>query len=400
MGIVIDRHDVFKGIRTDIKEISRARLEKLLQEHIENTTDKLLGREKHRKTVVGKLEKDAIVCPKCQENWTRSFVRNGYSARTLCTLQGIVSVRLPVIKCKKCGKKFRLNDYLVPRYVHTWYDIHSLCAELYGSRCSFGLIQQILFRTFREWLGKYTLMNIVRRVPILPKSGSCPKELGLDAFWVRSGTEKDNAVVLIATNNDDRTLMDFMWAESESEQSWRAFVGRLEKTFSLNPKELTNIVSDGNQGILKATDYLSKYRTLCFFHILQNIQQNARDKNIGKEMMKEAAAILKKGSFAEVQKALQPFIKKWQAKEPSAMHNFFYSVAKTQDAWKLTEGFSTTNNITENVIRQIRRKSKQMDNFRSQKTTYACLEMIKEQIGKFKQFGDWFTPIEKRLVCI
>lgn len=399
MKIIIDKHEEFKGIRSDIKELSRLRLNELLQKHVEDTTDKLLGREKHRKTVVGKLEKDVIVCPKCKENWTRSFVRNGYSKRTLCTLQGIINLRLPIIKCKKCGKKFRLNDLLIPRYSHTWYDIQSFCAELYGSRCSFGMIQQILYRSFKEWFGKYTLMNIVRKIPVLPKQGKCPKEIGLDAFWIRSGTDNNNAVVLLATNNDDHSLMDFMWAPSESEASWRTFVEHLEKNFALNPKDLQNIVSDGNKGILRATDSISRHRTLCFFHILQNILQNSKDKNIGKKMMKEAAAILKKESFEETIQAMKPFIKKWQNKEPSAVHNFFYSLGKTKDAWKLSDKFSTTNNITENMIRQIRRKSRQMDNFRSKETTYACLEMIKEQVGKFSTFGDWFTPIEKRLVC-
>ena len=243
-------------------------------------------------------------------------------------------------------------------------------------------------------------MNIVRKIPISKKTGKCPKEIGLDALWVRSGMEnkKDNAVVFVATNNDDHSLMDFMWGSSESEEAWRKFVGRLEKGYNLDPKDLENIVTDGNKGVLRSTDGLSKHRTLCFFHILQNIQQNAKDKLLGKKMMKEAAGILKNPTYEKTQQQIQLFLNKWHPKEPRAAANFLYSVAKTKDSWKLADKFSTTNNITENMIRQIRRKSKQMDNFRSKKTTYACLEIIKEQVGQFKTFGDWFTPIEKRLI--
>lgn len=398
MSIVINKYNIFKEIQSESREMNRQRLQRIIQEHVENVTDTVLGRSKHRKTITGKYEKDIVVCPHCQENWNRSFVRNGYSKRTLVTLHGVVSFRLPIIKCKNCGKKFRLNHYLVPRHIHTWYDIHSLCTELYGSRCSFGMLQQVFYRFSNEWLGKYTLMNIVRRLPIVPKTGACPSEVGLDAFWVRSGT-KDNAVVLLATNNDTHELMDFMWAPGETEKAWKAFVARLEKNFSLHPNILVNIVQDGHKSILSATEGLSQHRTICFFHVLQNIVQNSHNKLNGKKMVKLASKILKYKRYSTVQEKLQGFINTWHNREPKAIGNFLHSMGKLKNTWELSDKYSTTNNITENLIRQVRRKSRQMDNFRTEKTTNVCLEMIKAQVGQFKTLGNWFAPLEQRLIC-
>jgi hypothetical protein len=38
-----------------------------------------------------------------------------------------------------------------------------------------------------------------------------------------------------------------------------------------------------------------------------------------------------------------------------------------------------------------------MDNFRSQATSEAVMEMVIEQIKNFKPLGNWFAPIQKRL---
>ena len=399
MEIILDKYNIFKDIKLETRVRTKEYLQITIQQHIEDVTNHVLGRAKHRKTVVGKYEKDLIVCPKCKENWTRSFVRNGYSKRQLCTLSGMIFLQLPIIKCKKCGKKFRSDSYLVPRNVHTWYDVHSFCVEMYGSRCSFGMIQRFLYRCAAEWLGKYTLMNIVRRLPVLEKKGPCPSEIGIDALWVRHGLQENNAVVLVATDTVKRKMMDFMWAESENERDIQRFVERLEKNFNLNPKTLENLVSDGQKAIIKVTEGLSQYRTICLFHILQNIQQNARDKLLGRKMVKDASKILKLKRYVAIQRRLQKFINKWSSKEPKAIGNFLYSINDQQKILELPKGYSRTNNVAENIIRQIRRKSKQMDNFRTEETTNVCLEMIHAQIGQFKTLGDWFSPLEQRLVC-
>lgn len=288
-------------------------------------------------------------------------------------------------------------ESLVPRS-RLWLDTISIIHELYGMRASFSLIQQFIFRRTNEWLGKFTLMTKIRKLFKTIKTGDCPTELGLDGMHVRSHQKhvNKNAVVLVATDMKKSEIMDYEWCDGETNENYLKLIKRLEQNFNLNPRDLNNLVSDGHHAVMKVTEGLSRYHTICYFHILQNIRINASNINAAKKLMHEAAVIFRQPSFAGAMNQFYQLRQKWKDRETSAFRNLEKSLIKTKDAW-VSHSLSRTANVTERRIRDIRRKSKAMDNFRSQKTSEAVLEMVMEQIRNFKPFGNWFGPIQKRI---
>lgn len=376
----------------------RPELEKIVQSSLEQEVFAYLGRKKHLKSPKGKLFKVLYPCPHCGESWSRQFNRNGYYKRSVLSIHGMIHLKVPRIKCKSCNNKFVISFAVLVARSRLWLDVLSLNAELYGMRASFSLIQQFVFRRTNEWLGKFTLMSKVRNLIRTEKTGSCPSEMGFDGMHIRS-QKKDrnkNAVILVATDIQNSEILDYEWCHGETKEDYDRFVKRLEKNFKLNPRDLENIVSDGNHAILSSTDSLSKYHTICYFHILQNIRINVPSFNTAKKLMHEAAPIFKQVSYAGAIREFEKLEKKWYSLAPTALKNLRRSIEKTKDAW-VSPNFSKTDNVTERRIRDIRRKSKAMDNFRSQKTSEAVMEMVLEQIKNFKTFGDWFGPIQKRL---
>ncbi len=377
---------------------NRPVLQALIQKSIEQEVLVFLGREKHRKSLKGKLFKASYPCPHCKETWSRQFNRNGYYHRQVLTLCGLINLKIPRIKCKSCKNKFNIQfEVLTPRS-RLWLDVTSMNSELYGMRASFSLIQQFIFRRTKEWLGKFTLMSKVRKLTKTERTGTCPSEVGFDGMHIRSQKKNrnKNAVILLATDIKQSEILDYEWCHGETKQDYDRFVKRMEKNFKLNPRDLENIVSDGNHAILATTDSLSQYHTICSFHILQNIRINAPSFNTAKKLMHEAAPIFKQASYAGAIREFEKLEQKWHSLAPEVLKNLRRSIEKTKDAW-VSPNFSKTDNVTERRIRDIRRKSKAMDNFRSQATSEAVMEMVIEQIKNFKPLGNWFAPIQKRL---
>lgn len=385
-------------IEEGFRNKNRAELENIIQNSLEQEVIVFLGRDRHRKSSKGKLFKVLSPCPHCGEVWSRQFNRNGYYKRAVLSIHGLIHLQIPRIKCKSCKNKLIIPFKVLTPRSRLWLDVLSLNAELYGMRASFSLIQQFIFRRTQEWLGKFTLMSKIRKLDKINRTGSCPSEMGFDGMHIRSQKKNrnKNAVVLVATDIKESEIMDYEWCHGETKEDYDRFVKRLEKNFKLNPKDLENIVSDGNHAILASTDSLSQYHTICYFHILQNIRINVPSFNTAKKLMHEAAPIFKQASYAGAVREFEKLEKKWRLEAPIALKNLRRSIEKTKDAW-VSPNFSKTDNVTERRIRDIRRKSKAMDNFRSQKTSEAVMEMVIEQIKNFKPFGNWFGPIQKRL---
>lgn len=390
------RAQSLENYQNEHRILSLIHLQNALQRGLDEEVVQFLGREKNRKHHKGRFFQVRYPCPHCQESWSWKFNRCGHYIRKVLSMHGLVRLRVPRILCRSCLRKFGFpSKLLVPRS-RLWLDVIAHIHELYGMRASFALIQQFLFRRTKEWLGKFTLMSRIRRMLILPKTGHCPSSMGLDGIHVHGKLVygHKHASILIATNNDTHDIMDYYWCRGETAHNYDHFVKRLIRNFKLHRSSLKHIVSDGLKGIFWATEGLAQSQTICSFHVLQNIKQNASDHLRAKAIMSEAKHLFRQATYSDALKLFKTIEQRWVAKEPNAIKNLRRSIEKSKAMWFHQE-FPKTNNITERRIRDIRRKSKAMDNFRSQKTAEPVLEMIMHQVRNFKRLGNWFAPVQK-----
>ena len=313
-----------------------------------------------------------------QRTKSREDYRSGYYKRRLLTTYGLIDdIKVP--KARKLRPTFKAFDKYQQR--HQQFDQMILLSLILGF--STRKQKQFFEQFFKASVSATTASKLLRKLEEdLRTYRSKPIEdnyvyLILDAIWIHiKEINIKNRPVLFAlgiTENEEKHILGFRLARSESEQEWLSFLNDLYRR-GLEGKNLKLIISDNCSGIKSALNFVYPYTPLqlCVVHKLRNILSKIKKKKKHKkELIKQASEIFKAKDREKAIIRIKKFLKEWEGKEPSVCKclqkdlqdylKFYEFPPELRDKLKST-------NVLERILREIRRIAKRVGYFQNQRS--------------------------------
>jgi len=235
------------------------------------------------------------VCQRCGSREACAFMRNGYRERQMVTQFGVISYRLPRVKCV-CGGSVSLPFSIVKPYQQIWDDVTAQIQRWADLGLSLRQMQTEVGEQMATQVGLRTLNQVVQDIaqPTPITLSSVPPIVMLDAIWLTLLTptgevgadrlkrqpevkKKQKVCVLIALGLYAQSgrwgILGWHVASAESQQAWEQLLEPLETRGLYRERGLELFIHDGGQGLRSALAYL--YPNIphqrCAFHKLQNL---------------------------------------------------------------------------------------------------------------------------------
>jgi transposase-like protein len=166
-----------------------------------------------------------------------------------------------------------------------------------------------------------------------------------------------------------RELLDFMLADSESEQAWYRFCNDLYRR-GMEGEELRLITTDGCPGLHAALDTIWPRvpRQRCWVHKLRNLLSKFLRRRHVEECMRQAKGIYLAETKTEAGERFAQWAKTWQVQEPKVVacleENLPELLAFFDCPKELWRKLRTTN-VIERCFREVRRRIRPMNCFKN-----------------------------------
>ena len=313
-----------------------------------------------------------------QRTKLRKDYRSGYYTRSLLTTYSLISdIKVP--KARKLRPQFKVLKKYQQRQEK--FDQMILVSLILGLSCRKQ--RQFFKQFFQTSVSPTTASKLLRKLEEELKAyRTKPLKdnytyLILDAIWIHiKELNIKNRPVLFALGireNEEKHILGFKLAKSESEQEWLSFVNDLYRR-RLEGKNLKLIISDNCPGLKAALNFVYPYTPLqlCVVHKLRNILSKIKKKTKHrKKLIKQASEIFKSKDREEAIIRINKFLKQWQDKEPLACKclkkdlgdylRYYEFPAKIRDKLKST-------NALERILREIRRITRRVGYFQNQRS--------------------------------
>jgi len=317
----------------------------------------------------------AWACRQCGERRQRFIRRNGHYRRGLTIQEGTIELRVPLLRCRCDGYVEVMWQTLLPgqRY---WIDVqldavrrylagssHRLTADAVSVKAGTNVSHLVSWRTLQ---GVGTTRDASRGL------GPCPRAVILDDVYVTVGGEE--RVFLLAVADDGRPLA--LWGPTTREKaSWVALLDWLSAR-GIGPEAgLVGVTADGDSAIREAVHLVWPGVVLqqCIWHILERVAENAAEvyeatRPEVEEIVGEAASIFVQDRHAGdgMSRATQAFAS-FESKHKGTRWADTVERAFVEGTEYLrTPGLPRTNGEAERLIKELRRRIKVMDGFKSQ----------------------------------
>lgn len=250
---------------------------KALEEALEALIDKYHGQ---RWLKIRENKPTPWICLDCGPRSSNQVKRNGHYLRQLIVLEGIILLRVPQIKCLKCGRQIALSSIFLPRRKRYWIELDRRITELYLSGASYRQVKAILDRKI-EW--DCGLMSLWQRFQKIAKKASSPglgetlKILYLDEAYTKvKGKPYWSLLALGEGKSGKRAYLGAVLSPDKSEASWISLLEALEIREA--GKGLL-VIHDGDPAIASSLSFIlpkAKNR-LCAWHQLHNLFLKAKE---------------------------------------------------------------------------------------------------------------------------
>ena len=316
--------------------------------------------------------------PRYKRTKQRKDYRSGYYKRSLLTTYGLISD----IKVPK-ARKLRPNFKVFNKYQQRQQEFDQMITLSLILGFSTRKQKQFFKQFFKASVSPTTASKLLRKLEEELRAyrhrpvGDNYVYLILDAIWIHiKEINIKNRPVLFAlgiTENEEKHILGFKLAKSESEQEWLSFLNDLYRR-GLEGKNLKLIISDNCPGIKAALNFVYPYTPLqlCVVHKLRNILNKiTKKKKHKKKLIRQASEIFKAKDREEAIIRIKKFLKEWENKEPSACKclqkdlqdylRYYEFPPKLRDKLKST-------NVLERILREIRRITKRVGYFQNQRS--------------------------------
>jgi putative transposase len=409
------REEYLKGLIEEIEKGVKEVVKRCIDSVLEAEVDTILKRKRHgRSKKIDKEIKGQAYGRKCGSRKVRDFWRNGHYRRGLDTHWGHMEIEMPQVRCR-CGGWVEMHYQTLRKGQRIWDDLEWELQAEYGWGMSLRWIKAKEDLKLGSSLGLRTINERVQqtRAGLEEWRGrnldDFPPVVEVDGVWItlmKATAEKrkdglgrlrqvkmgQRYVVLFARgcwpSTGKRTLLTWLVAETESEQSWGDLLFALKQMKLRTPGRWDLLIGDGAGGLEAAHQKYCPDVPLqrCVFHKLRNL---TRDLVVPADLDRQSAKAYRNSFLEEVRPIWQAdhesqawqhyhvFCDHWKERQPKAIRTLqrdfertlaFFQVhdqaLERHEDWPLTCLRTTSHLEPEN--RNFRRRFRQAVLFHSQ----------------------------------
>lgn len=337
-----------------------------LEEALETEMEQQLGRGRYRRRRYSKGQEIERRCSRCGSHERQGFRRNGHYARYLDTHWGRVVLGVPQVQCV-CGGNVPMSFCTLRAGQRIWDDLAVEIEVEYQRGLSYRQIKLDLDERLGSSVGLRTLNQCVLQagaegMPVKPlERDAVPPVVRLDGIWITvmfptAQTRRDRLgrlrtvkrakkVPILAAQGvwpltGKTTLLAWMRAENEDEDSWQTFLEQLYLAGLTPENGLALLVADGSKGFRAAYENLYWTTPLqrCVFHKLRNMSQALRiptdlDRQAAQTyrrcFLRAAAQIWQAPDESEARQRYRAFCQQWQCQQPKAIASLSRDLEET-----------------------------------------------------------------------
>jgi len=372
--------DAVRGLEGRCREFVRLFKERVLQQVVHRSVDQALG-EARRERRQGPTP---FSCEQCGERRGHELRRNGHYRRRPMVAEGQIELKVPQLLCVDCGKSVSYEHPLLPRRRRLWLDIDQHLAELYLEGMSYRGARRVLERRASTSVGLMTLWRGLQRVGATKHAAPANEQsefVGLDEVYMRvKGKPRWFLTARGQTKKGGKNYLGSVLSEDRSQAAWETALAQLGIS-GYNPPFA--IMSDGDAAIeaavQKALPGAKTWR--CVWHIEHNAAEwveerhpGPEDKGLRKGLMAGVREIVDAPSLEAREESLRVLdeVAGWLT---ARLRRALERVPPKGGAVKMR-----TNNLMERGFRELRRRTRPMDGFKSTAgaSNFYSLWMLKE----------------------
>lgn len=363
-------------------ELVRTFKELLLQRLIDTTVRRELGDKRKKRRRRERLS--PWTCARCGPRLGSELRRNGHYLRRPLTCEGSITLRIPQLVCNGCNRTVPFTHPFLPRRKRLWLDMDQRLVVLYLEGCSYRASQRLIERSTRSRVGLMTLWRSflgTGSAPHAPAPRPPARYLGVDEVYHKVKGEKRWFLAVRAQDEfGGKHWVGSVHSSDRTQEAWEtAFVelgiSRYNPPFA--------VISDGDQAIEGAVA-----RTLpgvrqqrCTWHLKHNAAEWVRERYPRAEdagqrdgLMSAVHVIVDAPTLEEREASLRELAPTFPWLATSLSRGLEKIPPRDQDHP------IRTNNLMERGFRELRRRTRQMDGFGSDRgaANFHLLWMLKE----------------------
>lgn len=248
---------------------------RLLQEALEMFVTKHLGCRWQRRR-----GPTPWVCLGCGPREAQQLKRNGHYSRQLLVLEGIVTLRVPQLRCLNCGKSVALDARFLPPRRRFWGDLDQRLTEAYLSGASYRQVKALLERRVASNVGLMSLWRRFQQQALHAKAPTASKPLRalyLDEVYLRIGGRPQWGLLALGEADDGtRHYLGASLTSQRSQQEWQKLLDSLKAP---GWGQGLVVIHDGDQAIAQAVAMVlpQAQERCCLWHQLQGLIRGARE---------------------------------------------------------------------------------------------------------------------------
>lgn len=250
--------------------------QQLFQEALESFVEEHLGERWQRRS-----GPTPWVCVSCGPREAQQIKRNGHYRRGLMVLEGLVALRVPQLRCLRCGRGIALAAPFLPPRRRFWGDVDRYITEAYLSGVSYRQVKAKVERRMKSDVG---VMSLWRRFQERARAARSPSLEGnlrvvyLDEVYLRVGGKPWWGLLALGESREGKR--HYLGATLAPERSQEAWVRLLEGLDIAEGGKGLVVMHDGDQAIAGAVALVLPWaqQRRCLWHQLQNLIRQARDR--------------------------------------------------------------------------------------------------------------------------
>jgi len=149
--------EVIRVVDVEARSILRDLKRKLIEEALEHLVEEHYGPRWQREREPGATP---WTCLECGPRDTTQVKRNGHYLRQLVVLEGVITIRVPQLRCQVCGRGVALAALFLPLRKRYWIDLDQEITKLYLSGVSYRQLRYMVEKRIDSGAG---LMSLWRR---------------------------------------------------------------------------------------------------------------------------------------------------------------------------------------------------------------------------------------------
>jgi transposase-like protein len=316
------------------------------------------------------------VCRDCGTHDRRQFRRDGHYQRSLTVREGTITLWMPLVQCR-CKGYVAIPWQTVDPRARYWYDIDLEDVRLYLAGMSYRLVGDAVSTQAQTNVSHVQAWRTMQEVGAQEHEhatalGPCPHSVVFDEAYISVGGVKKVYLIAVA---DDARVLAVRGPTERTLANWQALIEGLTEQGISPLQGLVGVTYDGDSAIRGAV-HLAWPRVVlqqCVWHILERVADDVSavhgpDAPEVEHIVDQAAHIfLRNRERPDAEARARLRLTQFVAEHGEAAWAQTVGRAFIEGTEYLrTPGLQRTNGLAERTIKELRRRTKTMDGFKSE----------------------------------